>query len=350
MDLETRLLKVTQPPDACPAIAEAAQLLREGALVAFPTETVYGLGGDALRPGVVDKIFAAKSRPADNPLIVHITDADGVGRFCESRPAVFQALADAFWPGPLTLVLPANSRAREAVTRGLDTVALRVPAHPVAQALLRAADLGLAAPSANLSGRPSPTEAAHVLHDLQGRIPLILDGGACEVGIESTVLDLSVPRPTILRPGTVTAEALAEVLGYAPTLAQGEEAKRRTPGARYRHYSPTVPVVLVMPAVDDYGFKRLIGYLGRKGPVAYMGPRRPPYRVIHQPAGRKTMARVLYGCLRRWEKENVTAIVIESVSTLHEGASLMDRLTKAASRVFEDRAAVMRFIDEEGTL
>lgn len=341
----TRCLRVGSDPDQCPSIKEAAELLKQGEVVAFPTETVYGLGGNALSKDAVAKIFEAKQRPADNPLIVHIADASMVSKFSDAKPKHMEELVQAFWPGPLTLVLPANEIAQKTVTCGLNTVALRVPNHPIAQALLREAGMGLAAPSANLSGRPSPTLAKHVLHDLKRFIPLILNGGRCPVGIESTVVDLSQDTPVILRPGTITAEDLEEVLGFRPEMAQGEEAKRRTPGARYRHYAPTMPTYLMMPMVDDYGFKSILQYLSLKGRVAYLGPRRPLSRVVHEPANRSNMGEMLYRILRTWESEGIHYVIVEGVSEKFGGISLLDRLNKAATRTFHNRTDIMNFIE-----
>jgi L-threonylcarbamoyladenylate synthase len=235
------------------ALAEAAALLRAGELVAFPTETVYGLGANALDAAACRRIFAVKGRPADNPLIVHIADMAQIETVCAAWPAAAGRLAAAFWPGPLTLVLPRRPGGAAAeVTGGLDTVGVRMPAHPLALALIRAAALPLAAPSANLSGKPSPTTAAHVLRDLQGRTPLILDGGPCPVGLESTVLDLTPPVPVILRPGAVTREDLARALGRsvraAGESAAGGEGGPKAPGMKYRHYAPAGRVIMFEPA------------------------------------------------------------------------------------------------------
>src|SRR5205814_976565 len=226
------------------AVQRAARLLRDGELVAFPTETVYGLGGDATSEAAVARIFAAKGRPRFNPLIVHVpglAEAEALAVFDErARDA-----ARRFWPGPLSLVLRrrADSRLSLLVSAGLDTVALRVPAHPVAQRLLRAAGRPIAAPSANRSGRVSPTSAAHVEAELGRRVALILDGGACPIGLESTVLDLTGPTPVLLRPGGVTLESLAEVFGHIATSAADEQAPR-SPGRLPSHYAPSLPVRL----------------------------------------------------------------------------------------------------------
>jgi L-threonylcarbamoyladenylate synthase len=233
-------------------IARAAALLREGALVAFPTETVYGLGADARDGRAVAGIYAAKGRPSFNPLISHFPDAGAA--FAEVVPdARAEALAAAFWPGPLTLVLPrrAGSRIDPLTGAGLDTLAVRVPGHPLALALLREAGMPLAAPSANRSGGVSPTTAAHVLDGLSGRIAAVLDGGPCAVGLESTVLDLSGPRPLLLRPGGVTAEAMEGLVGPVdrPVPSAGGGETLRSPGMMLSHYAPSLPVRLAARAV-----------------------------------------------------------------------------------------------------
>jgi len=220
----------------------AAELLKEGRVVAFPTETVYGLGADALNEAAVRAIFAAKERPADNPLIVHVWRREQLAGLCEVTETAGK-LMDAYWPGPLTMLLMKTARVPAVTTAGLPSVAVRCPDHPVAQALLKACGLPIAAPSANRSGRPSPTSAAHVWEDMRGRIPLILDGGECRVGVESTVVDLTGDVPCVLRPGAVTPRMIAEITGQcavAPSvmrpLLEGEAAP--SPGMRHRHYAP----------------------------------------------------------------------------------------------------------------
>ncbi len=243
--METKVLPVSRD-----SLALASSLLRDGNLVAFPTETVYGLGADALQPEAVRGIFAAKGRPADNPLIVHISDRAQLTDLCEI-PEASLPLMDAFWPGPLTLLFPRKKTVPDVVTAGLMTVAIRMPSHPGAAALLRACGLPIAAPSANRSGRPSPTTAAHVLEDMRGRIPLILDGGSCQVGLESTVLDLTHGEPVILRPGGITQDMLEKVLGCPVALAGsilrplGEHETALSPGMRYKHYAPQALLSLV---------------------------------------------------------------------------------------------------------
>jgi L-threonylcarbamoyladenylate synthase len=238
-----RVDPVRPEPDA---IARAVQCLARGGLVAFPTETVYGLGAHALDPVAVRRIFAAKDRPANDPLIVHIANLDQARPLVATIPDAARTLADRFWPGPLTIVMPRSAAVPAEVTAGLDTVALRVPAHPVARALLEAACLPIAAPSANLFSRPSPTRASHVLADLDGRIDLVLDAGATDVGVESTVLDLTSSPPTILRPGAVTIEMLREILPDVRLRTNGSspDAPLPSPGLLPQHYAPRAPLML----------------------------------------------------------------------------------------------------------
>ena len=233
-----------QPP------ALAAPHPRRGGLVAIPTETVYGLGADGLNPEAVDKIFAAKGRPGDNPLILHVTGPEQLPRFCHDIPDAAYLLAQRFWPGPLTMVLPANACVPRRTTGGLSTVAIRCPKTAVTREIIRLAGVPIAAPSANLSGKPSTTTARHVLDDHDGRIDAVVDGGPCAVGVESTIVDLTEARPRLLRPGGVTPEELTQVLGDlvidpAVTAPLRQDAVVRAPGMKYRHYAPQEPVLIV---------------------------------------------------------------------------------------------------------
>jgi len=252
--MNTLQISASNPSD----IALAASLLRAGELVAIPTETVYGLAANALDSAAVAKIFAAKGRPQDNPLIVHVPDAQQALPLVKEFPFTAQRLADAFWPGPLTVILQRAEHVPDIVSAGLSTLALRVPAHPAAQALLRAAGIPLAAPSANRSGSPSPTLASHVLYDLNEKIAAILDGGPCTVGVESTVLDLTSEMPCLLRPGGVSVEQLEEVLGQqieispAATRALEDGAPTPSPGMKYRHYAPRAELTLVHGSLEAF--------------------------------------------------------------------------------------------------
>jgi len=231
-----------------PAIA--AEIIKKGELVAIPTETVYGLGANGLNPDAVAKIFLAKGRPQDNPLILHIADAADMEKYCHSIPDCAYALAEAFWPGPLTLVLPAKENVPKCTTAGLPTVAVRCPDNAVTREIIRLSGVPIAAPSANISGKPSTTTAQHVLHDHDGKIAAVVDGGPCRVGVESTILDLSDETPRLLRPGGITPEQLLEVLGdlvvdKAVTAQIDKDAVVKAPGMKYRHYAPSEPVVIV---------------------------------------------------------------------------------------------------------
>lgn len=244
-------------------IDTAARILRNGGIVAIPTETVYGLAADALNGAAVAKIFKAKGRPMDNPLIVHIADLDDIRRLnlTADFPAQAKMLAEAFWPGPLTIILPKSELIPDEVSAGLDTVAIRFPSHPIANEIIKKSGTALAAPSANTSGAPSPTTAQHCIHDLMGKADAVLDGGACEVGVESTVVSLAVNPPRLLRPGGITAEQLRAVLGTVEIddavfnkLQQGAVAA--SPGMKYKHYAPKANVVLVKG--DDEEFCRFV--------------------------------------------------------------------------------------------
>ena len=228
----------------------AAKLIRDGELVAIPTETVYGLGANGLSESAVARIFQAKGRPQDNPLILHICGPEQIELFCHHIPQKAYDLAEAFWPGPLTMVLPARSNVPRRTTGGLDTVALRCPDHDVTREIIRLSGVPIAAPSANISGKPSTTTAQHVLHDHDGRIAAIVDGGSCRVGVESTIVDLTEERPRLLRPGGITPEQLLEVLGdlvvdKAVTAQIDKDEVVKAPGMKYRHYAPSEPVVIV---------------------------------------------------------------------------------------------------------
>ncbi len=244
--MQTRIISAAAPE--CAALA--AKIIRSGGLVALPTETVYGLGANGLDPEAVDQIFTVKGRPNDNPLILHIADASQIDTLCHHVPESAYRLAEKFWPGPLTIVLPAKSCVPKRTTGGLDTVAVRCPDNAVTREVIRLAGVPIAAPSANISGKPSTTTAQHVLDDHDGKIPLIIDGGACRVGVESTIVDLTEDRPRLLRPGGITPEQLTEVLGdlvvdKAVTAQINKDEVVKAPGMKYRHYAPQCQVIIV---------------------------------------------------------------------------------------------------------
>lgn len=309
---------------------QAGKLLREGQLVVFPTETVYGLGAHALDPVAVQRIFDAKGRPADNPLIVHVAAIEAAKRLAAVWPPLADRLARAFWPGPLTLVLPRASNVPDAVTAGLDSVALRVPAHPIAQAVLRAAGVPVAAPSANTSGRPSPTTAQHAEADFGDRVPLILDGGPATVGLESTVVSLLGDKPVLLRIGAIPREALQRIVTEWGVVDGKEPA--RSPGMKHRHYAPEAKVRLVpgprmMEEWRKHGGdpKRAFivsaetaaaGIAGRN--VAVPGPKDDAEAWAHQ----------LFALLRKWDRKE--EILVEPIPEKGLGAAVMERLRKAA--------------------
>jgi L-threonylcarbamoyladenylate synthase len=308
----------------------AVALLRQGELVALPTETVYGLGADALNPEAVAKIFAAKGRPSDHPLIVHLPDAEQLTLWARDIPREAIALARAFWPGPLTLILKKEEGVPDIVTGGQDTVGLRVPNHPVALALLRAFGSGVAAPSANRFGRISPTTAGHVRQELGDRVPLILDGGPCEVGLESTILDLSRDVPVILRPGAIGVDDIARVIGRRPRLpGEMEEmtAAPRVSGALAAHYAPRTPLELVDSAslsgrllAGDVVLARTAQPAGLPAGVQW----------VPAPADAAGYAHDLYARLRALDEAGCVRILVEAPPVTPEWTAVADRLGRAA--------------------
>lgn len=329
-----------------PGIIEGAKLLKAGRLVAFPTETVYGLGANGLDPQAVKQIFQAKGRPRDNPLILHIAQISQLEQLVMENSKRVQELVRNFWPGPLTLVLKKKPLVPDQVTGGLETVAVRMPAHPIARELIFAANLPVAAPSANLSGRPSPTLAKHVISDLNGRIDMIIDGGPSEKGIESTVIDLSTEQPILLRPGSISVEELQVFLpDLKLDISIGDQTRKcssepRSPGMKYRHYSPQAELVLIEGKFSQVKEKLsdLIessgGQLGlllteemdralEKPPsvvVKIMGSRSKPEEVAER----------LFKLLREFDEEDVKLIFVEGLSSTGMGLAVMNRLEKAA--------------------
>ena len=320
-------------------VEQAAAVLRRGGLLAIPTETVYGLGANGLDSAAVARIFAAKGRPQDNPLILHIPSAEHLERYCTEIPPQVYALAAQFWPGPLTLVLRRRAVVPDAVTAGLDTVGMRCPNHPVTLAILRAADLPVAAPSANTSGRPSPTTAEHVLEDMDGKIDAVVDGGPCAVGVESTILDLTLTPPRVLRPGGVTLEQLRQVLGevavdQAVTRQMGEGERPRAPGMKYRHYAPRSPVTVVKGEAGRTA-RYIAGHLGAGSGVICFDEFAPLFaghavRTLGSAADPAEQARRVFDALRYFDATNVTEIFAQCPGETGVGLAVANRLNKAA--------------------
>lgn len=324
-------------------LAEAAALLRQGQLVAFPTETVYGLGANGLNVQAVKSIYAAKGRPSDNPLILHIDAIDKIYTLAASVPANALALAEHYWPGPLTVVVERRPLVPDAVTGGLDTVAIRLPSSLVARELIRLAGVPVAAPSANTSGRPSPTTAQAVLADLDGKIAAVIDAGACTIGVESTVVDCTTPVPTLLRPGGVTYEMLVEVLGEVeidPTLG-GAQAIPKSPGMKYTHYAPIAPLFLVEaePVAATALLKRELEQALAAGKTvgaiisAELAGSLPPEVIAYDYGPRADTAAIaanLYTALRSFDNKAVDVIYAEGIADKGLGLAVMNRFRKAA--------------------
>lgn len=340
-------------------LLEAAAILRRGGLVAFPTETVYGLGGNALDEKAAEKIYAAKGRPSDNPLIAHVSCEAEVAPLVKEIPAAARKLMKAFWPGPLTIIFSKSHEIPCGTTGGLDTVAVRMPSDPVAGRLIALAGVPVAAPSANTSGRPSPTTADHVWQDMNGRIDMIIDSGTVGIGVESTIVDVSGSAPALLRPGAVTMEMLRQVLGEVtvdPAISGpvSDQVKPKAPGMKYRHYAPRAELTLVEPkemrqggsiSLDDSLVKGMVDRIwflakekldaGYRVGIICTDESRNNYpgglvRSVGSRKSQESVAHNLYGVLREFDDLQVEYIFSESFSQDHLGQAIMNRLTKAA--------------------
>ncbi len=347
--MKTEVVTISQPGQGLSyeedaALRRAGAVLKAGGLVAFPTETVYGLGGDGLNRESARKIYAAKGRPSDNPLIVHICRFEDIYEIAKTLPEAAEKLAAAFWPGPLTMILPKSARVPYETTGGLDTVAVRFPSHPVAQKLIEYGGGYIAAPSANLSGKPSPTEARYVMKDMDGRADMIVDGGPVGIGLESTIVDLTVERPQILRPGFVTEKMLAEVLGAVDmdvTVIKPDSGQiPKAPGMKYRHYAPEGEMVLVEGEpgkVAAYINEQTASdrALGFKTGVIATSEMAAAYRAdvvkcLGSRCDEESIARSLFTALREFDDEKVGKIYSESFPDRDLGQAIMNRLLKAA--------------------
>lgn len=352
--VNTEIFEITEEnrgtPEAVRVIERAGEILREGGLVAFPTETVYGLGGDALNPESSRKIYAAKGRPSDNPLIVHICRWEDLSLIAAEIPESARKLGKAFWPGPLTMILRKSDKVPGETTGGLSTVAVRMPSDRTALSLIRAAGGYVAAPSANLSGRPSPTLAKYVTQDLGGRIEMILDGGQACIGLESTIVDLTEEVPTILRPGYITKEMLEKVLGKVEIdrgiLPEGSGIAPKAPGMKYRHYAPKAELVILagdQETVVEQINRRLkaAAEKGLRSGVIATDETKARYRAtVIKSAGNREKeeeaARELYRILREFDEENVDVIYSEAFAENGIGQAVMNRLLKAAGHHIEE--------------
>lgn len=343
--METKVVKIDSNQIDQNKMKDAAEIIAQGGLVAFPTETVYGLGADALHPEASMKIYAAKGRPSDNPLIVHIAKFEDLESIAKEVPEQARKLADAFWPGPLTMIVWKNEKVPYETTGGMDTVAIRMPNHPVALELIRQSGCLIAAPSANTSGKPSPTEAAHVKKDLDGKIPMILDGGAVGIGIESTIIDLTEDTPMILRPGYITQQMLEDVLGEEVKVDPGIIAsnslkKPKAPGMKYKHYAPKADLTLVdgesakvMDKINELVKEQQ--QQGKKVGVIATDETADFYQAdivtsIGARADEDAIAQHLYKILRAFDDSEVDVIYSESFATPRIGQAIMNRLLKAA--------------------
>lgn len=343
----TLWLKVNAKKPEIDKIRIAANVIKNGGLVAFPTETVYGLGADALNPKAVEKIFAAKKRPPDNPIIVHIADKEDVYKLALTVPRSAEKLMSQFWPGPLTLVLKRSNLVPDLTVVGLDTVAIRMPSDKVALALIKESETPIAAPSANLAGKPSPTSAQHVIDDLAGKIDIVLDAGPARIGVESTVVDVTVSPPMVLRAGGTPYERLRDVLGEVklhPTVMANKKVSVsmvRSPGMKHRHYAPEAEMIVVegepkkvveksQELADLYRAK------GKKVGILTTDESQPRFEAdVVKTLGRRddlaAIARNLFRLLREFDDEKVDVIIAEGIVTHDLGLAVMNRLRKAAN-------------------
>ena len=342
--METKVITIDHKVMDDAILQEAGNIIKNGGLVAFPTETVYGLGGDALNKESSRKIYAAKGRPSDNPLIVHICSMEALQPIVEEIPEAVERLAEAFWPGPLTIIMKKSGLVPKETTGGLETVAVRMPSHPVALKFIEYAGGYVAAPSANVSGRPSPTKAKYVIEDMNGRIDMILDGDGIDIGLESTIVDMTGEIPMILRPGYITRDMLEKVLGEVatdPTILDGNcKEPPKAPGMRYRHYAPKAELLIVegdgektIAAINELTKEahekgKRVGIIGTEETKGlYQGDL---VKSVGKRRDEEAIARSLYTILREFDDEDIHVIYSESFAECNMGQAIMNRLLKAA--------------------
>ena len=335
--MQTKILKVNLKNPSHSQIRKASQVIKAGRLVAFPTETVYGLGANALDAQAVKKIFEAKGRPSDNPLIVHISDVAELGILADHIPESAFKLIEKFWPGPLTLVLRKSKIVPKIVTGGLNTVAVRMPKNNIAQKLIAEAGFPVAAPSANIAGNPSPTTAKHVIDDLVGRISVVLDGGSTKIGIESTVVDLSRKTPMLLRPGGITVEQLQKILGKIAIhpIIYGKRTKsaHRSPGMKYRHYSPKAKIILIEGPKTKQKILQLLSQYKKQGlRVGVLGTDKSIISDMTRFIGNnpEKIATNLFKSFREFDSRKIDIVLAQGISHKGLGLGIMNRLAKAA--------------------
>ncbi len=333
-------------------ILRASKIWHRGGLVAFPTETVYGLGANALSESAIKKIYQAKGRPSDNPLIVHIGYKKDLTKYAQNIPATAKKLIQKFWPGPLTLILEKTKRVPNITTGNLNTIAIRMPNHPLALKLLRQTNLPIAAPSANLSGKPSPTHAHHVRSDFQNKIDLIIDGGPTTIGLESTVIDLTVSPPIILRPGSITPQMIEKIIGPVETIHHSQKPSKtvKSPGLKYRHYSPEAKVVLLtLPEKNAKNTeKKLLEFFQTqptsKKKIAFLTPHPEKFPLLKKTFPQiffnmgkteKSFAKNLFHTFRTLDEQNYHTIYIPELHTKELGLAIMNRMHKAASKTLK---------------
>ncbi|MEM4348208.1 MAG: L-threonylcarbamoyladenylate synthase [Candidatus Anstonellaceae archaeon] len=342
--MKTQVFKVSKRKPNTALMKQAAAIIRKGGLVAFPTETVYGLGADALNPSAVKKIFQAKRRPKDDPLIVHIARKSDLQVLVKRIPSSAKKLIAKFWPGPLTLIMQKSQTVPYITTAGLETVAIRMPDHAVAQLLIKLSKTPIAAPSANLFGRPSPTSAEHVLSDLGGKIDAIIDAGTTKIGVESSVVDVTVDPPALLRPGGISFESLRKAIGKIQVLGKDKLAdslKAKSPGTAYKHYAPKAKLILVLGKKRSEARKKIIQlaskFAKKKVGVLVVRQRFALNGAVVLFAGRtnKEIAKNLFSMLRKFDKLDVDVILAEGTGAQGLGFAVLNRLKKAASKVIQ---------------